>query len=243
MEETATGRRRGRPRGLTAQGADTRRRLYEAALRLMAAGGWQATTLRDIAREAGVSVGLLYRYFPSKRAVVLTLYDELSAAFAERAARLPRGSWASRFVAALETSLAVLDPHRSVLAGVVPVLVGGADQGLFAAETAFSRVRVQGVFERAVLEARDAPGTELGAAMGRLLYLLHLAVLLWWLLDRSPGQRATAGLVALLRRALPLGALALRLPPVRAIVAAADRLVRDALFDDASMSGETGEAR
>src|SRR5438874_4019029 len=175
MEETTTGRRRGRPRGLTARGAGTRRRLYEAALRLMAAGGWQATTLRDIAKEAGVSVGLLYRYFPSKRAVVMSLYDELSAEFTERAAELPRGSWAMRFVAALETSLAVLGPHRSVLAGFVPVLFGGADEGLFAAETAFSRVRVQTVFERAVLEARDAPGRGLGVAMGRLLYLLHLA--------------------------------------------------------------------
>src|SRR5690242_17763791 len=132
MTEEATARRRGRPRGPTAQGADTRRRLYEAALRLMAAGGWQATTLRDISREAGVSVGLLYRYFPSKRAIVLALYDELSAEFAWQAAELPPGRWASRFVAALETSLAVLGPHRSLLAGFVPVLFGGADEGLFA---------------------------------------------------------------------------------------------------------------
>jgi AcrR family transcriptional regulator len=221
---------------MTAQGADTRRRLYEAALRLMATGGWQATTLRDIAREAGVSVGLLYRYFPSKRAVVLTLYDELSAEFAERAAELPRGGWANRFAAALETSLAVLGPHRPVLAGFVPVLFGGADEGVFAVGTAFSRVRVQAVFERVVLEARDAPDPRLGTAVGRLLYLLHLAVLLWWLLDRSPDQRATAGLVGLLRRALPLGAVALRLPPVRSMVGTADRLVRDALFDDATAS-------
>jgi hypothetical protein len=135
-------------------------------------------------------------------------------------------------VATLETSLAVLAPHRTVLAGFVPVLFGGAEEGLFAPETAFSRRRVHGAFERAVLEARDAPRGELGPALGRLLYLLHLAVLLWWLLDRSPGQRATTGLVALLRRALPMGALTLRLPPVRAMVITADRLVRDALFDD-----------
>src|SRR5262245_40120812 len=178
MVDAPRTRRRGRPRGLTAQGADTRRRLYGAALRLMAAGGWQATTLRDIAAEAGVSVGLLYRYFPSKRAIVLALYDELSFEFAELAAALPRGGWVVRFVARVETSRAVLGPHRSVLARFVPVLFGGADEGLFAPGTAFSRVRVQAVFERAVQEARDAPSPELGSALGRLLYLLHLAVLL-----------------------------------------------------------------
>src|SRR6266511_1404456 len=79
-------RRRGRPRGRTVQGEQTRQHLYEVAVRLIATRGWQQTTLRDVAAEAGVSVGLLYRYFPSKRAVVLALYDQLSATYAERAA-------------------------------------------------------------------------------------------------------------------------------------------------------------
>ena len=46
-------------------------------MRLIAERGYDATTLRDVAERAGVSAGLLYRYFPSKRAVVLALYDEL----------------------------------------------------------------------------------------------------------------------------------------------------------------------
>src|SRR5919199_922127 len=111
--EAGRTRRRGRPPGRTAQGEETRRRLYETAVRLIAARGWQETTLRDVASEAGVSVGLLYRYFPSKRAVVLALYDELSAEFAGRAASLPRGRWRDRFVRALTTSLEVLEPHRA----------------------------------------------------------------------------------------------------------------------------------
>ena len=68
-------RRRGRPRGRTEQGEHTRRHVYEVAIRLIATRGWQQTTLRDVAREAGVSVGLLYRYFPSKQAVVLERVD------------------------------------------------------------------------------------------------------------------------------------------------------------------------
>src|SRR6478735_8127391 len=86
-------RRRGWPRGPSAQGLETRQHLYETAIRLIAARGWQATTLRDVATEAGVSVGLLYRYFPSKRAVVLALYDELSAEQEVHAAAMPHGKW------------------------------------------------------------------------------------------------------------------------------------------------------
>src|SRR5436305_12341861 len=96
--EAAPRRGRGRPRGTTAQGLETRRHLYETAIRLIAARGWQATTLRDVAQEAGVSVGLLYRYFPSKQAIVLTLYDELSAEYADRAAQSAAGRWRDRFL-------------------------------------------------------------------------------------------------------------------------------------------------
>ncbi|MFN8637232.1 MAG: TetR/AcrR family transcriptional regulator [Chloroflexota bacterium] len=227
------GRRpRGRPRGATAQGVETRRRLYETAIRLVAARGWHGTTLRDVAAEAGVSVGLLYRYFPSKQAVLLALYDELSAEYAARAAELASGRWRDRFLVALRTSLDVLRPHRSTLAALVGVLVSPSEDGLFASGTAFSRLRVQAVFVQAVAGATDAPRGEVGLALGRLLYLLHLAVLLWWLLDKSPSQRATDGLVALFGRTLPLIAIAIRVPTVPGLLLAADRLVREALLGD-----------
>jgi AcrR family transcriptional regulator len=230
---TAEPRRgRGRPRGLTAQGMETRNRMYLTAIRLIAARGWQATTLRDVAGEADVSVGLLYRYFPSKRAIVLALYDELSVEFAARAAHLERGPWRDRFIEALRTSLDVLRPHRDTLAALVPVLVGDANDGLFAPSTAFSRLRVARVFREAIMGATDAPRPPLGPALARLLYLLHLATILWWLMDRSPEQRATERLLALLERALPLAALGLRVRQVRTLIVAADGLVREALFDD-----------
>ena len=225
-------RPRGRPRGLTPRGSAARLRLYSAALELMAERGYAGTTLRDVAGRAGASVGLLYRYFPSKRSVLLQLYDELSTEFAAGAAEMPDGRWRDRFMFALRASLGGLTPHREILKALVPVLVGDPDEGLFAPGTAFSRVRVQGVFNAAVSQAVDAPRPELAASLGRLLYLLHLAVLLWWLLDKSPGQRATSELVGLIERSMPRASLAIRLPMVSSMVRAGDALFRRALFDD-----------
>ncbi len=234
MEQGNAGihRGRGRPRGMTAQGIETRNRLYTTAVRLIAMRGWHETTLRDVATDAGVSVGLLYRYFPSKRAIVLALYDDLSAAYAARAAHMESGPWRDRFLYALRTSLDVLRPHRQTLVALVPVLVNAGDDGLFAPGTAFSRIRVAQVFQDAVVGATDAPRPPLGAALGRLLYLAHLATILWWLLDRSPEQWATDDFLALLERALPLATLSLRLRRVRALIVAADDVARAALFDD-----------
>jgi len=223
-------RGRGRPPGQTAQGAAAKQRLSAIAVKLMAERGYASTTLRDVAKEAGVSVGLLYRYFPSKRAIIIALYDELSADYARQALDLPRGKWRDRFTFALKTSLAVLAPHRMALRALIPVLVGDPEEGVFAETAAFSRVRVQGAFEAAVTDSSDAPPPIVAAALGRLLYLAHLAVLLWWLLDKSPKQRATTALVLLLQQMLPSAALSLRLPSIRRFVVSSDELVREALF-------------
>jgi hypothetical protein len=120
------------------------------------------------------------------------------------------------------------------LRALIPVLVGDPEEGLFAGSVAFSRLRVQGVFEAAVTGSSDAPASTLAAAIGRLLYLVHLAVLLWWLLDKSTKQRATSAFVRLIEQVLPSTALTLRLPPVRRFVLSADTLVRDALFGGAA---------
>jgi len=232
-QRPAGGRTRGRPRGQTAQGAEAARRLFDTAIGLIGERGYEATTLRDVADRAGVSVGLLYRYFPSKRAIVLALYEALSAEYAQQATAMREGKWRDRFIFALETSLGVLGPHRPALTALVPVMVGGAEDNLFAPGTAASRVRVQQAFKDAVIGAADAPARKLAESLGRLLYLAHLAVILWWLLDKSPRQRATKALVAVLRQALPSFALMLRLPPIRSFVQSADELFREALFDEA----------
>jgi AcrR family transcriptional regulator len=225
-------RGRGRPPGQTAQGAAAKQRLYAIAIKQMARRGYESTTLRDVAKEAGVSVGLLYRYFPSKRAVIVELYDELSAEYARQALAMPVGRWRDRFIFALNTSLQVLEPHRVALRALIPVLVGDPQEGVFAESAAFSRLRVQTVFEQAVVGSSDAPAPALASAVGRLLYLVHLTVLLWWLLDKSPKQRATGALVVLTQQILPSTALTLRLPPVKRFVMAADELLREALFDN-----------
>ena len=232
--ENVKPRKRGRPAGQTAQGAAARDHLYVTAMGLIAARGFEATTLRDIAKKADVSVGLLYRYFPSKHAIVLALYDELSSDYAQQATNMPEGRWRERFIFALKTSLDVLKPHRTPLRALTPILVSAPEGGTFANSTAFSRLRVQRVFEQAVAGATDAPRQPLADALGRLLYLVHLSVLLWWLLDKSSQQRATVALVSLTEQLLPSAALALRVSPVRRFVISVDQLIREALFGDST---------
>ena len=57
--------------------ADKRTRLLEAALCLFTELGFQQTSTAAIARAAGVAAGTLFLYFPSKEALLNTLYVEM----------------------------------------------------------------------------------------------------------------------------------------------------------------------
>src|SRR3954469_23490284 len=58
----------------------TRELIVETALRLFRERGFEATTMRAIAAEAGVSVGNAYYYFSSKEQLVQAYYDRAQAA-------------------------------------------------------------------------------------------------------------------------------------------------------------------
>jgi TetR/AcrR family transcriptional regulator, fatty acid metabolism regulator protein len=55
---------------------EKRQRLLGAAVRVFAAKGYHACRVGDIAEEAGVAYGLLYHYFPSKEAVLETIFRD-----------------------------------------------------------------------------------------------------------------------------------------------------------------------
>jgi len=220
---------RGRPPGRTEQGKATREALYHAAIGCFAERGYGQTTMRDIADAAGVSPGLLYRYFASKQDVVLALYGERSAAFAA-SVELPDGAWPPRVLAALRHSLAVLGPHRGTLVAVLPALLADADGGLLSPAAAEARADVQGVFHLAVKEASLPPPSP--DVMARLAYGMQLLVLLFWVLDRSPGQSATEGLLGWVERAVPMASMGLWLPGVPELLASLDGLLWAGLLGD-----------
>ena len=57
-------------------GARTEEAIGSAAIELIAARGFEATTLREIAEKVGVQPGTIYRYFPSKAQLLVELLVE-----------------------------------------------------------------------------------------------------------------------------------------------------------------------
>ncbi len=57
---------------------DRREQILDAALRVFAKKGFAKATNKDIAREAGITTGLIYHYFESKEALLKAIFDERS---------------------------------------------------------------------------------------------------------------------------------------------------------------------
>jgi len=173
----------------------------EAAIAAFAERGYDGTAIRDVAIAAGVSVGLVCRYFPTKEHFAIALYDRLANALVDRAAELPAGTVAERFVAATRWKLDLVAPHRRTLIALAARAIDPAARAaVFGKSTEVVRSKVSGVFWLVVSGASDAPAREDGARLARLLYGVHLGLTFLFLQD-ADGTMA--------QRSLELFALAL----------------------------------
>ena len=57
--------------------ADTRTKILEAAFQILARQGYENTSIKDIAEEAGVAQGLVHYHFKSKQQLVLAVLAEV----------------------------------------------------------------------------------------------------------------------------------------------------------------------
>ncbi|WP_156744753.1 TetR/AcrR family transcriptional regulator, partial [Mycobacterium sp. 852014-52450_SCH5900713] len=94
----------GRPVG--AEGEQTRARIIAAAMRCVAEMGYSRTTIREIARAAGMTSGSLYHYFPNKSELLEATVTEMEGIASPRlrAAAAGAGTAIDRIEAVLDES-------------------------------------------------------------------------------------------------------------------------------------------
>ena len=212
----------------TAKAEQTRAGIVDAAMTLFRAGGYDATTMRAIADEAGVSLGSAYYYFSGKEALVQAFYDQLMAEHAVAAeTAYEQTGFADRLQGVMETFLDVAEPFHDFGA---QFFRNAADPrsplSPFSEESMPARGASTTLFRRAVEGSDLKVAPALREELPDLLWLLHMGVVLFWVYDDSEGQRRTralvAGVVPLVDRSVRLT----RLPLVRGLVDDALGLVR-----------------
>lgn len=182
----------------TPRAEDTRRRIYESALKLFREKGFEQTTMRDIAASAKVALGAAYYYFSAKEAIVLAFYQEMQESSQESIleAMSRHKKLKDRIRCVLEKRLELLAPNRKFCDALFRHAPDTADPlSPFSIET--RPIREQAIEQlRIALEGGDVKvAADLKPKLPYVLWLYQMAVILFWLYDRSPRQERTEKLI------------------------------------------------
>jgi AcrR family transcriptional regulator len=211
----------------------TRQCILECALHLFATKGYEGTTMRDIATAAGCSLGLTYRYFTGKEDLVLVLYRSLAVELETYVNTLPPAPLADRFQLAVRKQLELMAPHRDTLAALFGTALNPESKaGVFGDNTADVRRQSRNIYLTVVNSAKDAPRESHSNQLATILYGMHLAVVLFWMIDRSRDTQRTYQLLTFLHDMLTLLRSLLMLPPVSKALERLAQIIGPILGDD-----------
>jgi AcrR family transcriptional regulator len=107
--------------------AARRERVIRAALELGAEGGYDAVQMRDVAARAHVALGTIYRYFPSKDALLLAVMVQWLGDLEQRVTRHPPegDTTVDRIMDVLQRALRSMDREPKLTAAVIASMTAG----------------------------------------------------------------------------------------------------------------------
>ncbi|HWW01669.1 MAG TPA: TetR/AcrR family transcriptional regulator [Candidatus Acidoferrum sp.] len=184
----------------------TRRAILQAALDLFAQKGFYHTTTKAISRKARIAEGTLFNYFETKEDLALYFFEQELAGIVDwyqHDKRAQRAHLPEKLFGIIHHLLERLGPYEEFIGAVYlralqpssklsPLSLSSQEQNL-----RYLRF-VRGVLAEAAAAGEIPETGDFGAyAFG----LFHLAVITYWLQDRSAGKEQT---LALLDRCLKL---------------------------------------
>lgn len=185
--------RAGRPRAKSEQ---TRELILATAMRLFEERGYDKTTMRAIAKEAGVSVGNAYYYFGSKEHLIQGFYDGMSRehTLVARTALVGRTDFGDRLHTAFVTWLRCAAPYHEFAAQFFRN-AADPDSPLspFSEESHPARALSVALYRDVLMESDLGPkiDEELAELLPEILWLHQMAIVLYWVFDRTEDCERT----------------------------------------------------
>ncbi|MEX2969284.1 TetR family transcriptional regulator [Streptomyces sp. C184] len=204
--------------------------ILETALRLFQDRGYDKTTMRAIAQEAGVSVGNAYYYFSSKEHLVQGFYDRIGEQHTEAVQDVldREKDLAGRIRGVLLAWLDVAEPYHEF---ATQFFKNAADPesplSPFSAQSQGPREAAIELHRRTLAGSDIKYAPELAEQLPQLLWMQQMGMVLYWVYDRSPGCTRTRALV---ERGAPLVA--------RAVAVSRFRVVRPLVREISAVLGE-----
>lgn len=182
----------------TPKGEQSRALILNTALDLLQEHGYEKTTMRAIAKRAGVSLGNAYHYFGSKEHLIQAFYhrlhqEHLHAVHPELAKET---TLRARLMTVMRLKISTLEPYHE-FAGVLFKTAADPHSPLNPFADASAPVRRDSIqlFEEVVSETRARIPPDLREQLPYMLWLYHMGVIMFWIHDSSPKRARTYRLV------------------------------------------------
>jgi len=182
----------------TQKGEQTKALILDTALEMFRERGYEETTMRSIAEQAGVALGNAYYYFRSKEHLIQAFYGRtheehlrvcLPALEKERSLK-------ARLLTVLRLKIRTLEPYHQ-FSGVLFRTAADPQSPLnpFAPESDPVRSASIALFESIVEGSKARIPKDLRAELPYLLWLYHMGIILFWIHDDSPKSARTYRLI------------------------------------------------
>lgn len=183
----------------TPKAGETRRRILESAMGLFRERGFEPTTMREIASQAGVAIGAAYYYFDSKEALVIAFYQQAKDDMHQQiqTALADSKDLRARLQAVIDVKLRYFAPSRNFLGALFRHAADPEDPlSPFSEQTRDIRELDIQHFAEAMNAADIQPPDDLRLHLPKLLWLYQMGLILFWIYDRSGEQARTRLLLA-----------------------------------------------
>jgi AcrR family transcriptional regulator len=233
-----------------AKSEQTRALILETAMRLFQERGYDKTTMRAIAKEAGVSVGNAYYYFAGKEHLIQGFYDRIAAEHqvAAREVLDRETDLEARLGGVLKAWLDIATPYHEF---AVQFFKNAADPDSplspFSPESEHARVEAISVHREVLAGAKTKVPEELRDALPELMWLSQMGLVLYWVFDRTEGRERSYRLAERGARLTARGVVLARFRVLRPLVHEVHELFTDflpgmtkALPDPAKKSSSQG---
>jgi len=216
--------------GRTRKGGQTKERIVDCALRMFRQYGYDRTTMRGIAEEAGVSLGNAYYYFKSKDHLIQAYYEESHEVHVEACETLlaSEKNFKKRLHGTLYARIDTSMPYHRFSSQLFKTAADPESPlSPFSADQSPVRDKSIALFARVFEESSMKITGKLKKELPGLLWTYQMGIILYWIHDRSNGCSQTYKLidhtVDLVVRLLQVS----RLPPMRPLVHRTLKLIAD----------------
>ena len=178
---------------VTGKGEQSRTAILDQALRLFRRKGFDNTTMREIAGQAGAALGAAYYYFPGKEAIVQAYYDTVQREHERRVGAALAGHESKlrdRLGIVFHSKLDILQDDRKLL-GTIFRYTGEPEHPLSVLGPATREKREQSVAVFGLALGDEGLPKDIRDLLPTALWALHMGILIFFIYDNSRAQHRT----------------------------------------------------